>query len=173
MDEEANEPCSSSSPPSPPPKPSSSASSPNHTRDASLQQILRQFDPLSPERQAAEKAPAPPPKDTSPPSPNTSPTRPALPEKDSADGKSSFTRNRRHSTLSIEKPPPAEPDQPFEFHRFLEQMRNKSADGVVRYMKRYCRYWSGNNASFLHEFSKRSWTVSEQQKIVHDFLHVP
>ena len=26
--------------------------------------------------------------------------------------------------------------------------------------------------SFLQEFSKRSWTVSEQQKIVHDFLNV-
>ncbi len=114
---------SSLSPPSPPPKPSSSL----HSRDASLQQILRQFDPLSPERQAEknnEKAPAPPPKD----SPPASPPR----EK----GKDSFTLTRRASLLSGEKPPPAEPDQPFEFHRFLEQMRHKSADGVARYMKR-------------------------------------
>ena len=41
--------------------------------------------------------------------------------------------------ISVEQPPPAEPDQPFEFHRFLEQMRHKSADGVARYMKRYHR----------------------------------
>jgi len=123
------------SPPSPPPKPSS----PNHNRDASLQQILRQFDPLSPERTAAEKPPAPPPKDDSP----ISSSKPDVPEKDIAGGgssggeaRASFTLARRHSMLSIHKPPPAEPDQPFEFHRFLEQMRHKSADGVARYMKR-------------------------------------
>ena len=119
-----------SSPPSPPPKPSS----PNHIRDASLQQILRQFDPLSPERTPTEKPPAPPPKDDSP----TIPSKPEVPEKDVGGGeaRASFTLTRRLSNLSIDKPPPAEPDQPFEFHRFLEQMRHKSADGVARYMKR-------------------------------------
>ena len=120
------------SPPSPPPKPSS----PNNNRDASVQQILRQFDPLNPERITTEKPPAPPPKDDSP----TISSKPEVPEKDvgssSGEARPSFTLTRRHSNLSIDKPPPAEPDQPFEFHRFLEQMRHKSADGVARYMKR-------------------------------------
>ena len=120
-------------PPSPPPKPSS----PNHNRDASLQEILRQFDPLSPERTTSEKAPAPPPKGDSP----MIPSKPEVPEKDVGSGggeaRPSFTLTRRQSMLSVDKPPPTEPDQPFEFHRFLEQMRHKSADGVARYMKRY------------------------------------
>jgi Rab5 GDP/GTP exchange factor len=127
MDEESGQ--EPLSPPSPPPKPDS----PNHTRDTSLQEILRQFDPLSSDRDTDEKAPVPPPKDLSP-SASPSSSKPALPEKDVGEGKQ---RARRHSTLSVEKPPPAEPDQPFEFHRFLEQMRHKSADGVARYMKRY------------------------------------
>src|SRR5436309_11694517 len=111
------------SPPSPPPKPSS----PSHNRDASLQQILHQFDPLSPER---DKPPAPPPKDEGPTS------KPGIPEKDVGERRASFTLTRRQSLPSVDKPPPAEPDQPFEFHRFLEQMRHKSADGVAGYMKR-------------------------------------
>ena len=57
-------------------------------------------------------------------------------------------------------PPPPEPDVPFEFSKFLNQLKQKSADPVVRYMK-----------SFIYEFGKRAWTVNEQVKIVHDFLH--
>jgi len=124
-----------SPPPSPPPKPSSTTSSPNHTRDASLQQILRQFDPLSPERQAKKEPPLPPPKDVSAPSsPDVTLPPPAVPEKEN---RNSFNMTRRSSILSVERPPPAEPDQPFEFQRFLDQMRHKSADAVARYMKRY------------------------------------
>lgn len=66
-------------------------------------------------------------------------TNPDLPEKDIGGGhakRASFSLTRGQSIMSIDKPPPAEPDQPFEFHRFLEQMRHKSADGVARYMKR-------------------------------------
>jgi|SRR5271156_3527787 len=172
MDEKSSE--KESPPPSPPPKPSSTASSPNHTRDASLQQILRQFDPLSPERQAKNDPPLPPPKDVSAPSsPEVTMPAPAVPEKEN---RASFNLTRRASILSVERPPPAEPDQPFEFQRFLDQMRHKSADAVARYMKRYncpISFKSVANLSFLLEFNKRSWTVSEQQKIVHDFLNVP
>ena len=135
------------SPPSSPPKSKalSTAASPKHSRDASLQQILHQFDPLSPQRQPTDEEedepPVPPPKDK--PSPTLmSPTKPEVPEKDhntrsESSSRTSFTLKRRASILSIEKPPPAEPDQPFEFQRFLEQMRHKSADGVARYMKRH------------------------------------
>ncbi|EAQ87825.1 hypothetical protein CHGG_04444 [Chaetomium globosum CBS 148.51] len=55
--------------------------------------------------------------------------------------------------------PNLEPALPFDFHRFLEQLRNKKADPVARYLK-----------SFLSEFGKRQWMVHEQVKIISDFL---
>ncbi|PNY29136.1 Vacuolar protein sorting-associated protein 9a [Tolypocladium capitatum] len=65
--------------------------------------------------------------------------------------------------LPIHRPPPPEPEPepslPFDFHRFLEQLRNKKADPVARYLK-----------SFLSEFGKRQWMVHEQVKIISDFL---
>lgn len=48
--------------------------------------------------------------------------------------------------------------KPFDFQRFLDQLRHKSADPIARYVK-----------SFLHEFNKRPWTTNEQIKIVGDF----
>ncbi|KAH7328721.1 hypothetical protein B0I35DRAFT_473398 [Stachybotrys elegans] len=61
------------------------------------------------------------------------------------------------------RPPPPDPEPepalPFDFHRFLEQLRNKKADPVARYLK-----------SFLSEFGKRQWMVHEQVKIISDFL---
>jgi len=122
------------SPSSPPPKPSTR---PNHNRDTSLQDILRQFDPLSPERKSIDKPPTPPPKDDPRYSPTSQSSRSVPSEKNVGDTKAGAPLRRRASILSIDKPPPAEPDQPFEFHRFLDQMRHKSADGVARYMKRY------------------------------------
>src|ERR1700736_4042520 len=113
MDEELGQ---QSAPPSPPPK----SSTPNHQRDASLQRILNQFDPLS---SSKDKAPAPPPKDGSPTLPSSPMSKPTLPEKDVQIITSFSHVARRPSILSGERPPPAEPDQPFEFHRFLEQMR--------------------------------------------------
>ncbi|KAK4450775.1 hypothetical protein QBC34DRAFT_402524 [Podospora aff. communis PSN243] len=66
-------------------------------------------------------------------------------------------------TVSLHRPPPPEPEPepalPFDFHRFLEQLRNKKADPVARYLK-----------SFLSEFSKKQWMVHEQVKIIGDFL---
>ncbi|KFA50824.1 hypothetical protein S40293_05842 [Stachybotrys chartarum IBT 40293] len=65
--------------------------------------------------------------------------------------------------LTMHRPPPPEPEPepalPFDFHRFLEQLRNKKADPVARYLK-----------SFLSEFGKRQWMVHEQVKIISDFL---
>jgi len=67
------------------------------------------------------------------------------------------------SPVQSHRPPPPEPEpeptQPFDFHRFLEQLRNKKADPVARYLK-----------SFLSEFGKRQWMVHEQVKIIGDFL---
>lgn len=66
-------------------------------------------------------------------------------------------------SLSLHRPPPPEPEPepalPFDFHRFLEQLRNKKADPVAKYLK-----------SFLQEFGKRQWMVHEQVKIIGDFL---
>lgn len=64
---------------------------------------------------------------------------------------------------SLHRPPPPEPEPepalPFDFHRFLEQLRNKKADPVAKYLR-----------SFLSEFAKRQWMVHEQVKIISDFL---
>lgn len=64
---------------------------------------------------------------------------------------------------SIFQPPPPspepEPSQPFDFHRFLEQLRHRTADPVARFLR-----------SFLTEFGKKQWAVHEQVKIISDFL---
>ncbi|CAK7267383.1 hypothetical protein SEPCBS57363_002564 [Sporothrix epigloea] len=66
-------------------------------------------------------------------------------------------------TASLHRPPPPAPEPepvlPFDFHRFLEQLRHKKADPVARYLK-----------SFLAEFAKKQWMVHEQVKIISDFL---
>nr|OQO18689.1 hypothetical protein B0A51_12239 [Rachicladosporium sp. CCFEE 5018] len=64
---------------------------------------------------------------------------------------------------SIFQPPPPSPDPepalPFDFHRFLEQLRHRTADPVARFLR-----------SFLSEFGKKQWAVHEQVKIIGDFL---
>lgn len=67
--------------------------------------------------------------------------------------------NRRASTSTIPPPPAPEPDQPFDFHRFLEQLRHRTADPVAKFLR-----------SFLMEFGKRQWMAHEQVKIISDFL---
>lgn len=62
-----------------------------------------------------------------------------------------------HKALPPEPDP--EPDLPFDFHRFLEQLRHRSADPVAKFLR-----------SFLVEFGKKQWTVHEQVKIISDFL---
>lgn len=67
------------------------------------------------------------------------------------------------SSMSLPKLPPPEPDPepdlPFDFHRFLEQLRHRTADPVAKFLR-----------SFLIEFSKKQWMVHEQVKIINDFL---
>lgn len=67
-----------------------------------------------------------------------------------------------HAT-SLHRPPPPEPepepDLPFDFHRFLEQLRHRTADPVAKFLR-----------SFLTEFGKKQWMVHEQVKIIGDFL---
>lgn len=59
-----------------------------------------------------------------------------------------------------QQPPPPDEDLPFDFHRFLRQLRKGSADPVAKFL-----------SSFLREFAKKQWMVHEQVKIVHDFLN--
>jgi len=79
--------------------------------------------------------------------------------KESADDSASITSHR----TSIFQPPPPSPDpEPpaaFDFHKFLEQLRHRTADPVARYLR-----------SFLQEFVKKQWAVHEQVKIIGDFL---
>ncbi|KAK5990743.1 Vacuolar protein sorting-associated protein 9a [Cladobotryum mycophilum] len=97
---------------------------------------------------------------------------PPVPPKDGTTGTPPKHRDQRAPSivtsptspqLSMHRPPPPEPEPepvlPFDFHRFLEQLRNKKADPVARYLK-----------SFLTEFGKRQWMVHEQVKIISDFL---
>ncbi|KAI9051130.1 hypothetical protein LZ554_005232 [Drepanopeziza brunnea f. sp. 'monogermtubi'] len=64
---------------------------------------------------------------------------------------------------ALHRPPPPEPepepDLPFDFHRFLEQLRHRTADPVAKFLR-----------SFLQEFGKKQWMVHEQVKIIGDFL---
>ncbi|KAJ7281391.1 hypothetical protein C8J57DRAFT_74492 [Mycena rebaudengoi] len=51
-------------------------------------------------------------------------------------------------------------DPPFDFQKFLDQMKSRNAEVVAKYLK-----------SFLSNFAKRTFTVSDQIKIINDFLN--
>jgi hypothetical protein len=108
----------------------------------------------SKDKERDEDAPPVPPKDGSTPSIRTVRSRDEI---------QAVTESPLSPTMSLHRPPPPEPEPepalPFDFHRFLEQLRNKKADPVARYLK-----------SFLQEFGKRQWMVHEQVKIISDFL---
>ncbi|KAK2760806.1 hypothetical protein FQN54_002044 [Arachnomyces sp. PD_36] len=90
---------------------------------------------------------------------------PAVPPKSPPSGKQRAANNEgpispSSSTAALRPPPPEpEPDQPFDFHRFLEQLRHRTADPVAKFLR-----------SFLNEFGKKQWMVHEQVKIISDFL---
>jgi Rab5 GDP/GTP exchange factor len=94
--------------------------------------------------------------------PKDGPGVPITPSRHTED-RNPITESPMSPTISLYRPPPPEPEPeptlPFDFHRFLEQLRNKKADPVARYLK-----------SFLSEFGKRQWMVHEQVKIISDFL---
>lgn len=80
----------------------------------------------------------------------------------SAPGDSRFPPSPQVSMSTQKIPPPEpdpEPDLPFDFHRFLEQLRHRTADPVAKFLR-----------SFLVEFGKKQWMVHEQVKIISDFL---
>ena len=87
----------------------------------------------------------------------------SLPQNKNLSTTDSHLVSPRTSSLSLPKAlpptPDPEPDLPFDFHRFLEQLRHRSADPVARYLR-----------SFLLEFGKKQWMAHEQVKFIHDFL---
>ncbi|KAK5092285.1 hypothetical protein LTR70_005621 [Exophiala xenobiotica] len=83
---------------------------------------------------------------------------PVPPKPDLASLKSPPASLKDVSTSHLPMPEP-EPELPFDFHRFLEQLRHKSADPVARFLR-----------SFLTEFGKKQWLVHEQVKLIGDFL---
>lgn len=74
-------------------------------------------------------------------------------------GPEELTLTRQSSASTLPPPPEPEPDQPFDFHRFLEQLRHRTADPVAKFLR-----------SFLTEFAKKQWMAHEQVKIISDFL---
>ncbi|KAI0339587.1 hypothetical protein BDW22DRAFT_1361143 [Trametopsis cervina] len=61
----------------------------------------------------------------------------------------------------ITRPTSNDGDPPqFDFQRFLEQMKVKSAEPVAKYLR-----------SFLSNFAKRTFTVGDQVKLINDFLN--
>ncbi|KAJ5905548.1 Vacuolar protein sorting-associated protein 9a [Penicillium subrubescens] len=74
-------------------------------------------------------------------------------------GPEDLTLTRQSSASTLPPPPEPEPDQPFDFHRFLEQLRHRTADPVAKFLR-----------SFLTEFAKKQWMAHEQVKIISDFL---
>jgi Rab5 GDP/GTP exchange factor len=72
-------------------------------------------------------------------------------------------------------------DPPFDFQKFLDQMKSKSAEPVARYLRscvmlhlflffkpqRTLRF-----DRFLNNFVKRTFTVTDQVKLINDFLSV-
>ncbi|KAF9357197.1 hypothetical protein BGX34_009509, partial [Mortierella sp. NVP85] len=78
----------------------------------------------------------------------------------SSDPSKSGDRGGGGGSASSSRQEPAKPKEaPFEFQRFMEQMRHRSATPIVRFYQ-----------SFLKEFDRKPWTVNEQTKIIHDFL---
>ena len=84
---------------------------------------------------------------------------PVPPKNDTDPFQSSNLQSSMPPTLPHQLPPEPDPDAPFDFHRFLEQLRHKSADPVAKFLR-----------SFLTEFGKKQWMVHEQVKIIGDFL---
>jgi hypothetical protein len=66
----------------------------------------------------------------------------------------------RRENPSQERAAAKDKDPPFDFQKFLDQMKTKSAEPVARYLR-----------SFLSNFARRTFTVSDQVKLINDFLN--
>ncbi|CAO3673483.1 unnamed protein product [Rhizopus microsporus] len=71
----------------------------------------------------------------------------------------SLAPNQLDTQQEEQQKPTQQTEIPFDFNRFLEQMKSRNAKPITRYFK-----------SFLQAFDRRPWTVNEQIKIIQDFL---
>ncbi|KAI8985546.1 hypothetical protein BD414DRAFT_488409 [Trametes punicea] len=69
------------------------------------------------------------------------------------DARSSTGRSTPSGKGKDQEPPP------FDFQKFLDQMKMKGAEPVAKYLR-----------SFLSNFAKRTFTVNDQVKLINDFL---
>lgn len=103
---------------------------------------------------------------SNPSRPSSSSSSSSLGKKGQYESKTNNTSNNNGDSSLNEKRPSSSNSQDnningaqsFDFQRFLDLLRHKSADPIARYLK-----------SFLNEFNKRNWTADEQIKIITDF----
>ncbi|KAJ7879964.1 hypothetical protein B0H14DRAFT_3858242 [Mycena olivaceomarginata] len=72
----------------------------------------------------------------------------------------SETTTSGRSTPATSSSEASKADPPFDFQKFLDQMKSRNAEIVAKYLK-----------SFLSNFAKRTFTVGDQVKIINDFLN--
>ncbi|KAH7335438.1 hypothetical protein B0J17DRAFT_770054 [Rhizoctonia solani] len=92
--------------------------------------------------------------------PSGSPTskNPSLPHSPATRSRPVQPSNLATSSEQPQTPTTPDPEQ-FDFQKFLDQLKSRPADPVAKYLR-----------SFLHNFSKKNFTVNDQIKLVHDFL---
>ncbi|CAE6456852.1 unnamed protein product [Rhizoctonia solani] len=92
--------------------------------------------------------------------PGGSPTSksPSLPHSPATRTRPIQPSNLATSSEQPQTPTTPDPEQ-FDFQKFLDQLKSRPADPVAKYLR-----------SFLHNFSKKNFTVNDQIKFVHDFL---
>ncbi|CAK5283173.1 unnamed protein product [Mycena citricolor] len=161
------------SPPPPPPReptqpetPTTGASqSPSTSVFSPFSALARSLNPLNPIRSRSRPGsmdiarPVPSPstlsafveQQTQPPKP-----APAIETTTIVTTSTSTSRSSTPAASSSSTDPP-----PFDFQKFLDQMKSRHAEIVAKYLK-----------SFLGNFAKRTFTVNDQIKIINDFLNV-
>lgn len=85
----------------------------------------------------------------------------------------------RRENPSQERAGAKDKDPPFDFQKFLDQMKTKSAEPVARYLRSCVLLYLFFNPSlhvlchrFLSNFVRRTFTVTDQVKLINDFLNV-
>jgi Rab5 GDP/GTP exchange factor len=92
--------------------------------------------------------------------------------------------SRPHTPLSAPRTPKSaakdvdKDHPPFDFQLFLEQIKSKGAEPVAKYLRSWVptiikpsQLDRTPNHRFLTNFAKRSFTVNDQVKLIHDFLN--
>ena len=88
----------------------------------------------------------------------------------------------RRENPSQERTGAKDKDPPFDFQKFLDQMKTKSAEPVARYLRScvplHMLYYALQPQlhvlyhRFLNNFVRRTFTVTDQVKLINDFLNV-